>query len=158
MPISIALAVKNRTVLKQLREICSAENDFDIVARSVNGRRALQAILRFRPDIIVLDMRLENPDAVTVLRQVRETLDIRTIVLDDSDSDAVHAAIRIGVQCVMLMDKAPALLPKAIRDVHAGAKWFERDYALSILDRLLAPKGTTSLPSDNEVAQRRSVH
>ena len=140
MHIRLALAGKDRTVLKQLGQICSAHDDFEIVARSVTGRRALQKIALSRPDVVVLDMRLKKPDAVTVLRQMRDTLGIRTIILDDSDSDAVHAAICIGVHCVMLIDKVPILLAKGIRDVHAGGKWFERDYAMGVLERLLAPK------------------
>lgn len=104
-------------------------------------------------DLVVLDMRLEN--AVTVLRQVKEKLGIRTIILDDSDSDEIHAAIRIGVQCVMLIDKVPASLAKAIRDVHAGGKWFQTDYAMAVIDRFLVRKDATGLHSVSTVAQRR---
>jgi len=143
MPIRLALAAKDRAVLKRLVEICAAKQDFQIVAHATTGRRALEAISRRRVDILVLDMRLRNPDAVVVLlRMQRARHRIRTVILDETDSDAVHAAICIGVQCVMLMDKVPALLAKGVRDVHAGEKWFERDYAIAVLEKGVESRST----------------
>jgi DNA-binding NarL/FixJ family response regulator len=138
MPIRLAIAAYDRSVLDRLAQICSLERDFKIVARATTGKEAVRAVPQFWPDILVLDMRIRDPDALAVLRRIQKgSVRIRTVILDEADSDAAHEAIRLGVRGVMLMEKAPRLLAKSIREVDAGGKWFERDYAIGVLDRLL---------------------
>lgn len=149
MPIRLALAGERRSVLDRLTQICSLERDFEVVAQATTGKQALRAVQRYCPDILVLDMRITDTSAPTVLRRAGGgSFGTRSVILIEAEGDSVLEAIRLGACGVVPSDMAPTLLVKCIREVHAGGKWFERDFAVRTLVKLAMQNAGTA-----EVAQ-----
>lgn len=137
MVIRLALADAQRSMLSQLTSLCSLQRDFPIVAAVTTGKHALQAVRQFRPDILLLDIRIASPDALTVLRRMRRAaFSTRVIALIEVEDDGAEA-LRLGASGVILKDMVPALLAECVRDVHAGKKWLEPDHAVGLLEKLL---------------------
>lgn len=63
------------------------------VFSAMNGRAALEAVERDKPDLIVLDLGLPDIDGVEVCRQVRQTLSVPILVLSarGAEGDKVSA-------------------------------------------------------------------
>lgn len=63
------------------------------VFSAMNGRAALEAVERDKPDLIVLDLGLPDIDGVEVCRQVRQTLGVPILVLSarGAEGDKVSA-------------------------------------------------------------------
>jgi len=138
MTIRLVLADDHPIILAGLVQLFSAEGDFEILARAGNGEDTLRAVLQFRPDILVLDIRMPGMDGLAVLREMRgRYLPTKVVVLTAIGGDPIFEAVRLGARGVLLKDAAPQLLVRCIREVHAGGNWLEHGIASNAVDRLL---------------------
>jgi DNA-binding NarL/FixJ family response regulator len=158
--IRLVLADDHPIVLDGLAQLFASEPDCEVVARVLDGDQALDAVRKYQPDILVLDLRMPVKDGLTVLREMkRDTLPTQVVVLTAVDSDDLMEALRLGVRGVVLKDMATKLLVRAVREVHAGHKWIEKDTATHAMDRLLQREaavgeiGRTLTPRELEVAR-----
>jgi DNA-binding NarL/FixJ family response regulator len=77
----------------------------EVVAAVPNGRQAIEAVDRLKPDILLVDLMLPDLDGLEVCRRVRQTAPETDIVIVTAFDDA-------HVQAVALQDGASAFLPK----------------------------------------------
>jgi DNA-binding NarL/FixJ family response regulator len=135
----IVLADDHPIVLDGLERLFSAEPDFTVVARCMNGAEALRAVREHHPDVLVLDIRMPEPDGLAVLRELqREQLPTRVVVLTaEVEEDDVLEAMRLGVRGVVLKEMAPRMLVECVRKVVAGERWIERRSLSRALDTML---------------------
>lgn len=157
--IRLVLADDHPIVLDGLTQLFSAEPGFEVVACAPTGDEALAAVERYRPDIVVLDLRMPGKSGLEVLRAIKSAgLPTRVVVLTAAESDDVLQAIRMGVEGVVLKDMATQLLVRCVRAVHSGSKWIEKVLATRALDALLAREAgerdvaTRLTPRELEVA------
>jgi len=138
MTIRLVLADDHPVVLEGLACIFAAEPDFEVLARVSNGDAALDAVLHFAPDVLVLDLRMPGKDGLTVLRELREQpVPTQVVVLTAVDGDPVFEAVRLGARGVLMKDAASQILVRCVREVHAGGSWIERGAASHAVERLL---------------------
>ncbi|MBI3085386.1 MAG: response regulator transcription factor, partial [candidate division NC10 bacterium] len=104
------------------------EQDFQVLARCVNGEETLHAVRHHRPDILILDIRMPGKDGLAVLREVKkDSLPTRAVLLTVGlDEDDLLEAIRLGVRGVVLKEMAPQMLVQCVRKVQAGEQWLEK--------------------------------
>jgi DNA-binding NarL/FixJ family response regulator len=113
--------------------IIAATPGFAVVGEACNGREAVAAARRARPDVILMDVRMPVMDGIEATRQITSSTDVRSLILTTFDLDEyVFAALRAGASGFLLKDTLPADLLGAIRVVAAG-------------DALLAPSVTRRL-------------
>ena len=139
MPISLVLADDHPIILDGLEMLFRAEQDFQVLARCVNGEETLQAVRHHRPDILILDIRMPGKDGMAVLREVKkDSLPTRAVLLTVGlDEDDLLEAIRLGVRGVVLKEMAPQMLVQCVRKVHAGEQWLEKRSVGRALEKML---------------------
>jgi len=139
MAISLVLADDHPIVLDGLENLFRQEGDFTVVGRCVNGEEALRAVREYRPDVLILDIRMFRMDGLAVLREMKkEGLSTRVVLLTVAlDEDQVVEAIRLGVSGAVLKEMAPRLLVQCVRKVHAGGQWLERQSFGRAMERML---------------------
>jgi DNA-binding NarL/FixJ family response regulator len=137
--IRLVLADDHPIILDGLELLFRSEQDFQVLARCVNGREAIQAVRQHRPDILILDIRMPGMDGISVLRQLQEeTLPTRVVVLTVSlDEDELMGLARLGVRGVVLKEMAPQMLVQCVRKVHAGEQWLEKRSFGRALEKML---------------------
>jgi DNA-binding NarL/FixJ family response regulator len=70
-PIRVAI-VEDQTIVRQgLRGLLALNADFAVVAEASDGIEALEVIVREKPDVILLDLRMPRLDGVGVLKELR---------------------------------------------------------------------------------------
>ena len=139
MTIRLVIADDHPIVLGGLIHIFANEPDFWVVGSAHTGDEAVNAVRQFRPDILVLDLRMPGKDGVAVLRELRrEKAETRVVVLTAENSDEAIEAVRLGAAGIVLKDLAPHLLVHCIREVRAGRQWLEKSVATRVVNRLLA--------------------
>ncbi|MGQ0605053.1 MAG: response regulator [Anaerolineales bacterium] len=121
-PIRIVLADDHALVLDGLRALLEAEPDLNVVATASDGERLLEAIHRFQPDVVVLDLQMPYMDGPTCLQRLRsEGLSVLVLVLSAfGDAHSMRAAIENGADGFALKTEAPEMTLAAIRQVAAG--------------------------------------
>ncbi|MBL7497142.1 response regulator transcription factor [Frankia sp. CNm7] len=113
-----------------------AAGGIEVVAEAADGARAVEAVRRTRPDVVLMDIRMPELDGLEAARRILAAggeATPRVIMLTTFDLDRyVYAALTAGASGFLLKDVAPEQLVAAVRLVRAG-------------DALLAPTITRRL-------------
>ncbi|PRW65107.1 response regulator [Actinopolyspora mortivallis] len=115
--------------------LLSAESDLRVLAEADDGRTAVSAVRRRRPDVVLMDVRMPGKDGISAAREIIECTEGQTavIMLTVYDLDEyVYSALRAGASGFVLKDAPPEELVRAVRTVASG-------------DALLAPSVTRRL-------------
>ena len=93
--------------------------NIEVVASLGDGHEGIRVAMEILPDIILLDMRMPDPDGLTVLRSLREQgLEMPIVILTTSseENDLVES-LRAGASGYLLKDMEPDELVLALRDI-----------------------------------------
>ena len=110
------------------------------VVGEASGRAdALEVAEREQPDIILLDLTLPGTDGVELIPELLAAAgDARILVLTGVlDPEAHKRAMRLGAMGVVLKEKAPEVLIKAIGKVHEGEVWLDRAMVANVFSEKL---------------------
>jgi two-component system response regulator DevR len=105
-----------------LRTLLGACPQFEIVGEAGSVAECLDAVARFKPDLLLLDVRLRDGSGIEVCQRLqREELDLKVLVLTSyADDDLVFDAITAGADGYLLKEIHGDKLIQAIQDVAAG--------------------------------------
>ena len=120
--IRVVVADDHPFILDGLEQLFRGEQDIELVARAMNGEEALAAVETWRPDVLVLDVRMPRLDGIGLLRRLHERgLQTRVVLLTASLDDArLLEAFRLGAKGLVLKESAPRLLVQSVRHVANG--------------------------------------
>jgi DNA-binding NarL/FixJ family response regulator len=149
MSIRVLLVDDQELVRTGFRMVLADEEAIEVVGEAANGREAIAAAERHRPDVIVMDIRMPVMDGIEATRRLAaaeaDAAGPRILVLTTFDADEhVVDAIRAGASGFLLKDVTPADFVAAIRVVAAG----DALIAPSVTRRLLDRFARLRLPSD----------
>jgi DNA-binding NarL/FixJ family response regulator len=120
-----------------------------VVAEAADGQEAVAAVLKHRPDVVLMDIRMPEMDGLEATRRIlasRPGQDSRIIILTTFDFDRyVYAALTAGASGFLLKDVSPEQLIAAVRTVRSG-------------DALLAPSITRRLVERFAGSDHVAVH
>ncbi len=164
MMIRLVLADDHRIILEGLEQLFRRERDFDVIATCTSGEEAIEATRKFKPDVLVLDLRMPRGDGLSVMRTLRaEGLPTRIVLLTASmEDDEVVEAVQLGVTGLVLKEAAAVKLVNCVRRVHAGERSLEPALVDRALNRVLkkqdAVRLTESLsPRETEIVKMVAV-
>lgn len=122
--------------------ILSTRPEFIVIGEAGSAAAALAIAADQQPDVVLLDVDLGADDGLVLLpRLLASTPKSRVIVLTGSREASVHQeALSRGARGLVLKDKAPMVLLKAIEKVRQGELWFERTLLTQLIDRVAAPE------------------
>jgi len=132
--IRVVIADDQEIVRTGLRMILDAQRGIEVVGEAANGRQAVDAARRLRPDVCLLDIRmpeLDGIEATRLLMAVEQPPAVVVITTFDLD-EYVYGALRAGAKGFLLKDAGPELLAQAVRAAADG-------------DALIAPHVTARL-------------
>ena len=120
--VRIILADDHPLVLEGLRGLLAAESDLHVMATATDGERALEAVRRFAPDVLIIDLEMPYMSGVQCLQQIRaEGLNVRVLVLSAfGDAHTLRSAVQSGADGFALKTGAPEATLAAIRQVAHG--------------------------------------
>ncbi len=118
----IVLADDHPLVVEGLSALLSSQPDMRVVATATDGERLLEAIERFRPDVVVMDLQMPYMGGVSCLRHIRaREWPVRVLVLSAfGDADSLRAAIEAGADGFVLKTESPQHTITAIRQIAEG--------------------------------------
>jgi DNA-binding NarL/FixJ family response regulator len=143
VPIRLVLADDHPIVLDGLENLFSLEPDFRVLAHCVNGEECVEAVRRYQPDVLILDIRMPVKDGLGVLRELhREKQPTKVVLLAGAlEEEEVLEALRLGVRGMVLKELAPQMVIQCVRKVHAGERWLEKQAFGRALETLLKREG-----------------
>ena len=104
------------------RMLLSHEQDIEVVAEASNGLEAVDKAARFRPTVVLMDIRMPELDGLEATRRILAADDAaRILILTTFDLDEyIYEALRAGASGFLLKDDPPEQLLAAIRVVAGG--------------------------------------
>jgi DNA-binding NarL/FixJ family response regulator len=135
MTIRVLVADDQSMVRAGFRMLLGGEEDIEVVAEASNGLEAVEKAARFRPTVILMDIRMPELDGLEAARRILASDDTaRVLILTTFDLDEyVYEALRSGASGFLLKDTPPEQLVQAILVVAEG----EALLAPSITRRLI---------------------
>jgi two-component system, NarL family, nitrate/nitrite response regulator NarL len=118
-----------------LRKLLDGEDDITIVGEASDGNECIRMLTKFKPDILLLDLRMPNKDGLAVLEEVNfDSLPTRVIVLTavEDERDLVRA-MRLGARGIVQKQTASDLLVKSIRRVYSGEIWLNNRLTAEVM-------------------------
>ncbi len=124
--IRILLADDHTILRKGLRLLLEREPDFGVVAEAANGRDAVEAVSREKPDVVIMDIAMPQMNGIEATKRISQDFPrSATIILSvHSDEAYVLRALKAGARGYLLKDSAEADLIQAVRAVAAGKAYF----------------------------------
>ena len=134
-PIRIVVADDHPVVRGGLVAMLRTIPGLDVVGEASDGDAAVHAVLEYRPDVILMDVRMPGKDGIEATRQIRELVpDCRVLMVTMYDDDAtVFTAMQAGAQGYLLKDAEQDDIVRAVHGVVAGEAIFGPGVAARVL-------------------------
>ncbi len=133
-----------------------AGSEIQLIAESSSGENVLAGISQYHPDVILLDVRLEDGDGLSALGRVKiERPQIPVLMLSTFDNPTyVARSVALGASGYLLKNSSRDTILEAIRKVAAGENAWTREELRRVTGALATPR----LSADIEVplTQRES--
>jgi len=109
--ISVLVVDDHAVVRRGLLAFLESEPDIDVVADANGGKQALELLARLdaegrRPDVVLMDLKMEPLDGIESTRQLRALYkDVEIVALTSfGEDERVHAALEAGASGYLLKD------------------------------------------------------
>jgi len=133
----------------------------EVVAEAADGRQAVAAALRHRPDVVLMDIRMPELDGIEATRRIVAAgpamADVRIIILTTFDLDQyVYAALAAGASGFLLKDVTPEHLVSAVQLVRTGDALLAPSITRRMVERYAPPRECTvssgSTPAERDLS------
>jgi DNA-binding NarL/FixJ family response regulator len=158
---TVIIADDHEIVRRGLRSLLESTGTCRIVAEVADGLAAAQAVEKFRPNLLFLDLNMPRLHGLEVLKQARvSSPQTRVIVLSmHNDEPYVVESLRAGAAAYLLKGSESEEIGQALKEVLAGRRYLSAplsEWAISALTTR-APDATDPLaalsPREREVLQ-----
>lgn len=121
------LIVDDHTLFREgLNAIFLAVSDIEVVGEAASGTEAIRQATALRPDVILMDIQMEDLNGIEASKRILEALPETKIIMLTmlEDSESLFAAMVAGVRSYVLKGADKAEVLKTIRAVASGEVLF----------------------------------
>jgi DNA-binding NarL/FixJ family response regulator len=128
-----------------LRRILEPQEELSIVGECEDGDQVVTAVQRWRPDVVVMDIRMRRMDGAEATRRLRELPGAPPVLALTTfdDDETVAAALSAGAAGFILKDARGEDIVRAAISVAEGGSWLDPQIAGRVLEtyrRIAAPR------------------
>jgi DNA-binding NarL/FixJ family response regulator len=136
------------------RMILELDDEIEVVGEAEDGKAALTAVAKLRPDLVLMDIRMPGLDGLETTRRLMLRHDPpKVLVLTTYDADEyVYDAMKAGASGFLLKDVRKGQLVRAVRTIAAGDSLLDSVITRRLIERFL---GRNRLPPDGEALIRQ---
>ncbi len=123
MSIGVLLVDDEQLIRAGLRAIVASEPDLEVVGEASDGAEVPGLVSRFRPDVVLMDVRMPSVDGIRATTHLMSTMDNPPkviVVTTFENDDYVYDALLAGASGFLLKRARPEEIVAAIRTVAAG--------------------------------------
>ncbi|WP_138420222.1 response regulator [Aquibacillus sediminis] len=135
----------------------ATQADIEVVAEADNGKKAVDLALELRPDIILMDLVMEEMDGIEATRQIIAAWPDAKILVVTSfiDDEKVYPALEAGATSYLLKTSKASVIAAAIRDTYNGESVFESEVTNKVMSKMRNKQ--ESLPHETLTAREMEI-
>ena len=118
--VSIVVAVPHHLVLGGVVRLFERCPGFTVLAECGDGQEALRLVEDVSPDVLILDLKVQNPGGLAVLHRLQVTDSDTCVVAVTNSTEQSARASRLGAVAMVGPDHAPRAFLDAARRAHAS--------------------------------------
>jgi two-component system, NarL family, response regulator DesR len=134
---TVVLADDEALLRKALAALLPLEGDVTVLAEAEDGETAVQATLRHRPDVLVIDLEMPGMDGLGAVAEIRRTRPEQVILMltRHARPGVLRKALKLGVQGFVSKSAEPAHITSVVATLHDGKRWIDPEVsALAVID------------------------
>ncbi len=146
MPIRLLVADDHAVVRAGVASMVR-ESDITVVAEACDGAQALQMAQQYRPDVVLLDVRMPESDGMACLSKLKaEMPDIPVVIFTAHDNPTYIArAVALGAAGYLVKSASQAELISAVQQVATGVTLWNRENLRRVSGPLTNSRPTNDL-------------
>ncbi|MGW4645911.1 response regulator [Kitasatospora sp. NPDC004289] len=147
-PLRVVLADDQALVRTGFGMILAADG-IEVVAEAADGAEAVSAVLRTRPDVVLMDVRMPVMDGIEATRRIAgQAGGPKVLILTTYDLDHyVYSALTLGASGFLLKDVTPEHLVAAVRLVRTGDALLAPAITRRLVERFARPEPPGPAPA-----------
>ena len=141
------LVVDDHPLLREgVSALINRQDDLACCGEARNADEAHSEVLRLKPDLMLLDLRLGNGDGIECIKSLKAQVPTLRILILSQFDETLYAerALRAGALGYIMKEYATEEVLSAIRAVLAGEYYVSRKIAVLVLHKLVATKHEVS--------------
>jgi two-component system, NarL family, response regulator DevR len=137
-PLSLLIVDDHEVVRQGLAALLGRRPEFHVIAEAGTVAEAIAAARKFRPDLVVMDVRLPDGSGIEACREIRAEMPETRVVMLTSypDEDAVLSAIIAGASGYLLKQVRARDLVAALEAVGRGESLLDPAVTGRVLERV----------------------
>jgi two-component system, NarL family, response regulator len=139
MPIRILIVDDHPVVLAGLTSMLGTQAGIEVAGSASSGEEALEMLQTKPADLLLLDLRMPGMSGIETLHAMkRAKISVRVIILTSFETDEdIYRAVQAGAQGYLLKGAPQSDMIDAIRAVHSGKRYFPRQIAARLAERMM---------------------
>jgi DNA-binding NarL/FixJ family response regulator len=135
-PLRILIADDHQPTLDDVRVALEGDETFEVCAVARDAPQAVQAAVRERPDVCLLDVRMPGSGIAAAWEIAARLPNVKIVMLTVSEDDTdLFAALRAGADGYLLKTMNLDRLRNALAGVHSGEAAIHRALVARVLNR-----------------------
>jgi DNA-binding NarL/FixJ family response regulator len=158
--ITLVLAEDHHVVRQGIKALLSQEKGLRIIGEASDGIRAVELTEELKPDILLLDLRMEGMNGLDATRQIsKRSPQTGIIILSAYGNEAyVLEALRAGARGYVLKDATSSELVSAIKEVAGGRSYLSSPFSERAIESYLErTEQISSDPFESLTSRERDV-
>jgi two-component system, NarL family, response regulator DevR len=141
MPIRVFLLDDHEVVREGIRSLLESDDDIEVVGEAATAAEAMNRIPLCKPDVAILDVRLEVGSGIEVCRDARSLMPELTCLMLTSfaDDEALFASVMAGAAGYILKQVKARDLLDDVRRVAAGESLLDPKTVARVVERISNP-------------------
>jgi DNA-binding NarL/FixJ family response regulator len=156
--LTVVLADSQPVVRDGMRALLAGVGGIEVVAEAGTGRDAVRESMQYRPDVLILDLRMADQGGAATIREVRRAVPGTAVLVftQADDDESVFSAMRAGARGYLLKRAERDDIVRAIKGVAAGGAVFGSPIAERLVE-LFGPGGGNRAPFPELTGREREV-
>ena len=139
--IRVFLLDDHELVREGIRSLLESDEEIEVVGEAATASEALTRVPLAKPDVALLDVRLEEGDGIEVCRDLRAALpDLACLMLTSfADDEAMYASVMAGASGYVLKQIRARDLIADVKKVAEGASLMDPRAVARVVERITHP-------------------
>lgn len=138
-PARLIIADEHALVRRGLRSMLAGEPDLEVIGEAANGREALELCRRFKPELVLMDVRMPEMDDLEATWAITREFPVTSVIMVTihENSDYLFEALKVGAAGYVLKDATQEEMITAVRQVLVGESPLNPALAARLLRQLV---------------------